>query len=64
VGVATVSNDNGRDRNPADDLEHWLRTEVVDAVRQLDAGTTDPITADELRRHFAEKKAHHEGGAG
>lgn len=48
------------ENDPENDLEHWLRVEVVEAARQLDAGISATLTVDEVRQHFIAKKAQRE----
>lgn len=60
MGVAALSPEN----NPKDDLERWLRIEVVEAAQQLDAGIGNSLTVDEVRQHFVEKRAEEEGDRG
>lgn len=45
----------GPDEVPDEELERWLRSEVVEAAKQLDAGVTDLITADEIRQHLTRR---------
>lgn len=47
-----------------DNLEHWLRVEVLEAARQLDTGIFTSLTVDEVRQHFIERRAQAERDSG